>query len=118
MKRFKLTKEQPFNTEGHQRICYNRLFHDGYSWGNRWFDCCEKVVDPKMIKDMNDMSDFMRTRLKKGLPDLRKIVARYQLESIGDEEYNLFSETPRLYIWIRLINRRGDYNMYIYFYSK
>ena len=118
MRRFTLVKEQIFNTDEHRKLCHNRLYHDGYRWNNRWFEGEERVTDPKIIKDMDDLSDFMRARLKNGLPDIWKIAARYQLQSVGDEEYNLFSETPRLFIWIRLINRRGDYNMYLNFYEK
>ena len=118
MRRFTLVREQNFDTDEHRKICHNRLYHDGYGWNNRWFEGGEPVTDPKTIGDMDAMRDFMRAKLKNGLPDIRKIVARYQLQSVGDGEYNLFSETPRLYIWIRLINRRGDYNMYLHFYEK
>ena len=33
-------------------------------------------------------------------------------------EFNLYSETEYLYIWIRMITRFRDYNAYIYYYDK
>lgn len=118
MREFTLVKEQNFDVDEHKKICHNRLYHDGYGWFNRWFEGEERVSDPEIIRDVDDLSNFMVAELKNGLSDIRKTVARYQLQSVGWEEYNLFSETPRLYIWIRLIDRKGDYNMYLHFYEK
>ena len=40
-------------------------------------------------------------------------------EPTRDEtEFNLYAETPHTQIWLRLITRFRDYNLYVHYYLK
>ena len=43
---------------------------------------------------------------------------RYAQPTNEATEFNLYSETDHLYIWIRLITRFRDYNVYVHYYDK
>lgn len=47
-----------------------------------------------------------------------KRFCRYAQPTNGTTEFNLYSETEHLYIWIRLITRFRDYNVYVHYYDK
>ena len=32
--------------------------------------------------------------------------------------FNLYGESPGFYLWLRLITREKNYNLYVYFYGK
>ena len=33
-------------------------------------------------------------------------------------DFNLYSETGHFYIWLQLVTRKRDYNLYVHFYLK
>ena len=43
---------------------------------------------------------------------------RYAQATSEATEFNLYSETDHLYIWIRMITRFRDYNVYVHYYDK
>lgn len=51
------------------------------------------------------------------LDTMRQLCASAQRIS-DPTEFNLFSETEHFHIWLRLITRQRDYNLYVHFYLK
>ena len=49
---------------------------------------------------------------------MRRACKLYAEPTEEQTEYNLYSEAEHLYIWLRLITRERDYNLYVYFYDK
>ena len=43
---------------------------------------------------------------------------RYAEITSEPTEFNLYGETGLLYVWLRLITRERDYNLYCHFYQK
>ena len=54
----------------------------------------------------------------KTLRSMKRACKLYGEPTKENTEYNLYSETEHLYIWLRLITRERDYNLYVYFYDK
>lgn len=44
--------------------------------------------------------------------------SRDYTEMLEDTEFNLYSITSHLYVWIKPVTRLHDYNIYIHFYKK
>ena len=62
--------------------------------------------------------EFMAKPEMKNL-DTMKEYCKKEAETTSDPtEFNLYSETERYNVWIRLITRSNDYNAYIKFYPK
>ena len=53
----------------------------------------------------------------KTLETMRRF-CRYAQPTNEATEFNLYSETDHLYIWIRMVTRSRDYNVYVHYYDK
>jgi hypothetical protein len=119
MKKLKLKKEQEFITSDELKIAYNRLDHDGYRWWPKWFPCNGPKGNQDVIHEMEELSNYLtQVSMPNGLPDMRAIIDAFNLKDLGQREYNLFYEGEYINAWIRLIDRKRDYNMYIHCYEK
>lgn len=117
--KFNLTKESKFKVNQERKLAHNRLYHDGYYWCNAWFVQNGTNGSKELEKEMTDISNYMTDIvLPNGILDIWEIVDELELESVGYDEYNVFCSTDLANYWIRLIARRGDYNMYINVYEK
>ena len=73
---------------------------------------------------MRELDDFYNSLI--GLPEfknlfaLRKTCRCYAEQPAEDDPntYNLFAETPHFHVWLRLITRERDYNLYGHFFYK
>lgn len=57
------------------------------------------------------------------MPEMRNLDTMRRFSSLAqptccNTEFNLYSVTEYFYIWIRLITRSKDYNVYIHYYLK
>lgn len=120
MKTYELLKTIPENfvCDDKKRIAHNRLDHDGYRWWNTWFPGIGPNGNEEMKKEMEEVSNFMVSLFPKGIPDMERMVQEGKCERLSDDEHNLYIVGEYTDIWIRLILRRGDYNMYIKFFQK
>ena len=50
--------------------------------------------------------------------DMRRMCGLFAARTSEKTEFNLYSETDNFYIWLRLITRERDYNLYVYYYLK
>lgn len=57
-------------------------------------------------------------KCKKNLDTLTRFCRGYAQPTSEPTEFNLYSETAHFYIWLRLITRRRDYNVYVHYYLK
>ena len=69
----------------------------------------------------SEIDEFQNALFK--LPDFKTLdtmrrFCRYAQATSEATEFNLYSETDHLYIWIRLITRSRDYNVYVHYYDK
>ena len=100
-------------------LAYSRSDYDGRKWWRNWFPCTEKKVAPEIAAEMDTF-----TNLLMAMPEFRTIwdmgcACKVYAEPTSEPtEYNLYAETEHFYIWLRLITRERDYNLYCHFYEK
>ena len=119
-KKYNLLNMMPehFSADESLRIAHNRFDHDGYHWWNTWIPGIGTEGNKEMEKELDEVSDYMRRLFPKGVSDMRKFVQNDGAERLSDDEYNLYIVGDYTNVWIRLILRKGDYNMYIKFFKK
>lgn len=108
---------------GHQRpkcaLVYLRADHDGRQWWRSWFSVQEDLKTPALAQEVDQFTQALFR-----LPEFLDLHTLKRLCRVGGEptsdvtEFNLYSETEQLYIWLRTILRERDYNLYINFYVK
>ena len=100
-------------------IAYSRSDYDGYKWWTTWFHGQEEKALPEVASEMDAFMDALFALPEfKNLRSMRRACELYAEPTAEQTEYNLYSETEHCYIWLRLITREKDYNLYVYFYDK
>ena len=98
-------------------VIYARCDHDGYKWWNTWWDGAakNKVTNLSDIgKECSEvMFDLMENVFPKGVQDIYGYLLSGKTECLGDKEGNIYYLGTHANYWIRLIARKGDYNMYV-----
>ena len=99
-------------------IAYSRSDYDGCRWSTTWHNKWEEKPTSELVKEIDE---FQAALFK--LPDFKtldtmKRFCRYAQATSEPTEFNLYSETEYLYIWIRLNTRFRDYNVYVHYYKK
>lgn len=119
IKLLKQPTDMSFTENQNLKIAHNRLDHDGYRWWNKWFPA-KGTSDKNVIEEMEAISDYMTNKLKKGITSIYELIYDMVLIPLDSNqtEYNVFYEGEYINCWIRLITRRGDYNMYIHCYER
>lgn len=99
-------------------VVYSRSDYDGCRWWTTWHNERNQKPAPELVKEIDEFqSALFKLSAFKTLDTMRRFCQHAQATS-EPTEFNLYSETERLYIWIRLITRFRDYNAYIYYYDK
>lgn len=100
-------------------VTYSRFDYDGYKWWTTWFPGQEEKASPEVLPEIDAFMDALFALLEfKDLRSMRRACKLYAEPTAEQTEYNLYSETEHCYIWLRLITREKDYNLYVYFYDK
>ncbi len=100
-------------------IAYSRSDYDGYQWWTTWFHGQEEKALPEVAYEMDAFMDALFALPEfKTLRSMKRTCKLYAEPTAEQTEYNLYSETEHLYIWLRLITRERDYNLYVYFYDR
>ena len=99
-------------------VAYSRSDYDGCRWWTTWHNERGQKPAPKLVKEIDE---FQRALFKlpafKTLDTMRQF-CRYAQATSEPTDFNLYSEAKHLYIWIRLITRFRDYNVYVHYYDK
>lgn len=102
-------------------LCYARADYDGYRWHTTWTRCQDLPKDAALIGEVNGFYDALLALPEfQNLHMLRKM-CKTCAELVAEEDpntYNLFAETPHFHVWLRLITREKDYNIYCHYYYK
>lgn len=99
-------------------VCYSRSDYDGHQWWTTWNRCQKEPTAPHLIKEIDEFqSSLMRMDEFRTLNTMRRL-CRLAEPTKQPDEYNLYSGTEHFHIWLRLITRVKDYNLYVHFYQK
>ena len=117
---YEKTKQIPLSSTPHpvSEIAYSRSDYDGSKWWTTWFDCQEEKAEWEIAQEIDGFHTAFFS-----LSDMRNLSAMGKFCTFAEPtncptEFNFYSETERLYIWIRMITRSKDYNVYIHYYRK
>ena len=99
-------------------ICYSRSDHNGHRWWTTWWDCKKEKPSAELVKEIDRFhSALFAMPLMKNLDTMRQLCKIAEPTS-DPTEFNLYSETEHFHIWLRIITRFRDYNLYVHFYLK
>ena len=131
----KLTVDCPFReifddtepTEGsiisypRSKICHIRADHDGWRWYNTVWPCHDELATEEMKREIDAAYDALTA--KGALCDLHalwKFCETHPNACVGTSgtEFNFYLEGTLCNFWLRLITRKGDYNIYLNAYAK
>ena len=106
------------NKRPRSELGYLRADHDGYRWWNTvWPVHNKELFTPELAKELDGVYDAFIA----AFPDLPSL-QRYCWNSAGTTtdktEFNVYLERPIGFYWLRLITRKGDYNLSLHCYSK
>lgn len=114
------TKKIPLSSTPHpvSEIAYSRSDYDGIRWWTTWYDCQEQKPEWEITQEIDGFYNaFFDLPEMTSLDTMRKFCVFAEPTSCPTE-FNFYAETNRLYIWIRLITRSKDYNVYVHYYQK
>ena len=106
------------NRYSESELCYIRAYHDGDDWCMSVFPVNWNLKTKELAAEADEVYD----NFKKAFPDLKAVrdyVEHYAERLDGDStEGNAYLELEHGRYWLRLITRKGDYNLYLHVLSK
>ena len=100
-----------------KEISYCRAYYKG-QWWRTWFSV-QDLSDRSLGEEIDSFVDaFFERREFYDLDSLSEFCRNHAAATTDPTEYNLFSDTEHFNIWIRLITRSNDYNVYLTFLEK
>jgi hypothetical protein len=101
------------------KVLHCRADYDGHKWWRTWHPCHDAPLGDDLCAEINDFSDsLMKLPEFENLDTLRFFCKENAAPTSERTEFNLYSETEHFYIWLRMITRERDYNLYVSFYMK
>lgn len=117
---YEQTKKIPLSSTEHpvSEVVYSRSDYDGQKWWTTWFDCQEDKPEWELIQEIDGFHNSLFAMPEiRNLDTMRKLCV-FAEHTDCDSEFNFYSETAHFYIWMRLITRFKDYNLYVHYYLK
>ena len=100
-------------------VCYSRSYYNGYHWFTSWFQQADEKPAQALVQEIDDFQNtLMALPEYRELDTLRRMCPVWAETTRERTEYNLYSETEHFYIWLRIITRPGDYNLYVHYFNK
>lgn len=104
------------------KIGHIRADYDGWRWYNTVWPCHKELSSIEASVEIDRMYDrLIASNALKDLFALRKFCSQHMDACVSKEqmdEFNFFYEGDCCNYWIRLITRKGDYNLYLNAYVK
>ena len=100
-------------------VAYSRSDYDGWRWWTTWFPDEEIRPAPELGQEIDAFqSQLLALPEFKTLWAMERMCRLYAQPTNEPTEFNLYAETAHFHIWLRLITRERDYNLYTYFFAK
>ena len=98
-------------------LFYVRAYHDGSHWWNTVFHIHKGLMVPALVKEV----DEVYVAFQKDFADVKAI--RYYIDHLAERtddpaEGNAYLEMEHGLYCLRMIARKGDYNLYLHVLSK
>lgn len=98
-------------------LCYIRAYHDGDQWCSTVFPINWELKTEKLARE----ADSVYAAFRKAFPDLKAVrsYVEHEAEKLDDPtEGNAYLEMEHGVYWLRMITRKGDYNLYLHVLSR
>lgn len=100
-------------------VVYSRSDYDGRKWWSSWQPCQDDQTTGELTEEIDDFqASLLALPEFQTLWSLRRMCKNYAEPTAEPTEFNLYAETNLLYVWLRMITRERDYNLYCHFYQK
>ena len=101
------------------KLVHSRSDYDGRKWWTTWHPCHSGRLPGEIVREIDEFQDSLMALSEfKDLSALQELCRRYASPTSDPTEFNLYAQTIYLNIWVRLITRFKDYNLYVNFYKK
>lgn len=96
---------------------YFRCDYDGYRWWNTVWPVNRDLETPELVKEFDTLYDsFLKAFPSR---EAMSIFCRAHAEPTTDAtEFNAYVELEHGFYWLRMITRKGDYNLYLHCLSR
>ena len=99
-------------------LAYFRCDHDGYGWWNTVWPVNKDLESSELVAEF----DSVLNAFYEAFPS-REAMERFCMQNLepvsNPTEYNAYLDLGGPgYYWLRMITRKGDYNLYLHCYSK
>ena len=113
------TEDQMGRKSPRTELAYSRSDYDGRKWWTTWFTVHEGLKTPERVMEIDQFMGALFTLPEMAsLNTLRQMCRVYAEPTSDPTECNLYCDTERFHVWLRLIIRKRDYNLYVHFYVK
>ena len=113
------TEDQMGRKSPRTELAYSRSDYDGRKWWTTWFTVHEGLKTPERVAEIDQFMDALFALPEMAsLNTLRQMCRVYAEPTADPTECNLYCDTERFHVWLRLIIRKRDYNLYVHFYVK
>ncbi len=101
-------------------LLHSRSDHDGYRWWTTWwYDAKDNDYREDINREASDVTCEVLRMFPDGLNQISRLFnSPSGIEKISDTEGNLYYKGEAANYHIRIINRPGDYNVYVTAYKK
>lgn len=114
-------KRFPLSSAEHpaSEAAYLRADYDGHKWWRTWFRSDGMQLENALADEIDQFSNALLE-----MPEFQSLDAMGRMcrscAQLTDSttDFNLYSETGHFYIWLQLVTRKRDYNLYVHFYLK
>lgn len=100
-------------------VSYSRSDYDGRKWWTTWHGCPEDRPSPELTAEVDAFQDALLALSEfESLWSMKRMCRLYAERTSDPTEFNLYTETEHFNIWLRMITRERDYNLYVHYYLK
>lgn len=100
------------------KIAYSRSDYDGHRWWTTWNRCQEEPTPEHLTREIDQFQSALFCMKEFQTLDTMRRLCMLAEPTNSPIEFNLYSETEHLYIWLRMITQFRNYNLYVYYYMK
>lgn len=112
------TDENGLKKRPKSEVVYSRSDYDGHRWWTTWWDCKEEKPSKELSQEIDRFSNALFAMPEFEDLDTMKRLCDTSQRTSDPTEFNLYSETTHFHIWLRMITRFRDYNLYAHYYLK
>ncbi|WP_287826913.1 hypothetical protein [Oscillibacter sp.] len=111
----------PFNHLEHpvSEMVYSRSDYDGHKWWTTWHHSDGERPTTELATEIDQFTEALFQLPEFKTLDTMRCFCRASAQPTSEStEFNLYAATEHFYIWLRMITRPRDYNLYCHFYLK